>query len=99
MLRVQRNSHKENTMKCDIKMMLKAGAGLAAVVAVAYATFPAARELITALAPALFFLICPVMMFFMMKGMQSCHKEQDISKPEARPVTLPDTKNILDERH
>jgi Protein of unknown function (DUF2933). len=86
-------------MKCDIKMMLKAGAGLAAVVAVAYATFPAARELITAWAPALFFLICPVMMLFMMKGMQSCHKEQGITKPQARPVPLSDTKNIVDERH
>lgn len=85
-------------MKCDIKMMLKAGAGLAAVVAVAYATFPAARELITALAPALFFLICPLMMFFMMKGMHSCHKEQETTQREAPAVPLSETSNIVDER-
>ncbi|WP_368647284.1 DUF2933 domain-containing protein [Castellaniella ginsengisoli] len=85
-------------MKCDIKMMLKAGVGLAALVAVAYAAFPVARELITALAPALFFLICPVMMFFMMKGMHSCHKEQEPTKREAQPVPLSHTRNIVDEQ-
>jgi type II secretory pathway component PulF len=54
-------------MKCDIKMMLKAGLGLAALVAVVYTTFPAARQSLMALTPALFFLLCPLMMFFMMK--------------------------------
>ena len=36
-------------MKCDMKTMLKAGLGLAAVAIVGYAAFPAARELILAI--------------------------------------------------
>ena len=85
-------------MKCDIKTMLKAGLGLAAVVAIAYAMFPAARGLITSLSPALFLLLCPLMMFFMMKGMQSCHKEQETTQREAPAVPLSETSNIVDER-
>ncbi|GAA4410000.1 hypothetical protein GCM10011450_27320 [Advenella faeciporci] len=45
-------------MKCDMKKMLKAGLGLAAIVVVAYAIFPGIRELILDLSPALFLLIC-----------------------------------------
>ena len=86
-------------MKCDIKMMLKAGIGVAVVVAVAYATLPAARGLITAISPALFLLICPLMMLFMMRGMQSCHVEQKVTNREAAPVPLADHSNsIVDER-
>jgi p-aminobenzoyl-glutamate transporter AbgT len=70
-------------MKCDLKTMMKAALGLAVVVAVAYATLPAARGWITVSAPFLFFLICPLMMFFMMKGMQSCHKEQKVENDQA----------------
>jgi len=73
-------------MKCDIKMMLKAGLGLAVLVAVIYTTFPAARQSLMALTPALFFLLCPLMMFFMMKGKQSsCHDEQKTTKQDASP--------------
>lgn len=71
-------------MKCDIKMMLRAGLGLAVLVAVVYTTFPAARQSLMALTPALFFLLCPLMMFFMMKAMQSsCHDEQKTTKQDA----------------
>lgn len=70
-------------MKCDIKTMIKAALGLAVVIAVAYATLPAAREWIAASAPFLFFLICPLMMAFMMKGMQSCNNEQKTEKNQA----------------
>ncbi|QAA93182.1 DUF2933 domain-containing protein [Pollutimonas thiosulfatoxidans] len=70
-------------MKCDVKTMLKAALGLAVAIAVAYATFPAAREWLTASAPFLFFLICPLMMFFMMKGMHSCDKDQRAGKTQA----------------
>jgi len=73
-------------MKCDIKMMLKAGLGLAVLVVVFYTTFPAARQSLMALTPALFFLLCPLMMFFMMKAMQSsCHNEQKSTKQDAAP--------------
>lgn len=64
-------------MKCDMKTMLKAGVGLAVGIAVAYAVIPAARELLVTVSPFLFLLICPLMMFFMMKGMQSCHTESE----------------------
>src|SRR5690606_4292107 len=74
---------KGTMMKCDIKTMLKTGIGLGAVVAVAYATFPIAREWNAASTPFLFFMICPLMMVFMMKGMQSCDKEQRVEKDQA----------------
>lgn len=77
-------------MKCDMKKMLKAGLGLAAIVVVAYAIFPGIRELILDLSPALFLLICPLMMLFMMKGMQSCHHEQDTVKHKAAPIPVSD---------
>lgn len=76
-------------MKCDMKMMLKGGLGLAALIAVAYAALPVAREWITAVSPFLFFLICPLMMFFMMKGMQSCHTDNGLTKGEPVQVPMP----------
>ena len=79
-------------MKCDMKTMMKAALGLAVVVAVAYATLPAARGWITASAPFLFFLICPLMMFFMMKGMHSCDKGQRVEKDQA---DTPSSKPLL----
>jgi len=85
-------------MKCDMKMMLKAGLGLAAGVALAYAAFPAARELIMALSPALFLLICPLMMFFMMKGMHSCHEDHKAEKPQSRPALVPRAKDSVEGR-
>jgi hypothetical protein len=75
-------------MKCDMKMMLKAGLALAAVVAVVYAALPDAREWISAVAPSLFFLICPVMMLFMMKGMQSCDTQKPAQKNNVSPVSF-----------
>lgn len=82
-------------MKCDMNMMLKAGLGLAAGVAVAYVALPAARELIVALAPLLLLLICPLMMFFMMKGMHSSHDDHKAEKHQLRPVPLSDAKDGL----
>ncbi|MFW7342361.1 DUF2933 domain-containing protein [Pollutimonas sp. H1-120] len=75
-------------MKCDMKMMVKAGLALAAVVVVAYAALPGAREWISAVAPSLFFLICPVMMLFMMKGMQSCDAKKPAQKDNVRPMSF-----------
>ncbi len=83
-------------MKCDMNMMLKAGLGLAAGVAVAYVALPAARELIVALAPLLLLLICPLMMFFMMKGMHSGHDDHKAEKHQLQPVPLSDAKDGLE---
>ncbi|WP_158238290.1 DUF2933 domain-containing protein [Pollutimonas nitritireducens] len=66
-----------------MKTMMKTALGLGVVVAVAYATMPAARGWIAAGAPFLFLLICPLMMFFMMKGMHSCDKDQRAEKNQA----------------
>ncbi|WP_218599168.1 DUF2933 domain-containing protein [Pollutimonas bauzanensis] len=70
-----------------MKTMIKIGLGLGAVVAVAYATLPVAREWIAASTPFLFFLICPLMMVFMMKGMQSCDKEKSVEKDQTDKVS------------
>ncbi len=75
-------------MKCDMKTMLKGGLGLAVLVALVYATLPTAREWIVAASPFLFFLICPLMMLFMMKGMQSCHSEHSGKKNEPAPTPV-----------
>ncbi|WP_343838941.1 DUF2933 domain-containing protein [Castellaniella ginsengisoli] len=63
--------------------MLKGGLVLAVLIAVAYAMLPIARQWILAASPFLFFLICPLMMLFMMKGMQSCHGEHKSKQEES----------------
>ncbi len=78
-------------MKCDMKMMLKTGLGLTVLIAVAYSVFPTAREWIVAASPFLFFLICPLMMFFMMKGMHSCHDDHRSKKDESAQARIPET--------
>lgn len=83
-------------MKCDVKTMMKAALGLAVVVAVAYATLPAARGWITVSAPFLFFLICPLMMFFMMKGMQSGHSDNESKTSEPAQAPMPEVANVGD---
>ncbi len=80
-------------MKCDMKTMIKAALGLAVVIVAAYATFPAAREWIITSAPFLFFLLCPLMMLFMMMSMQSCHKEQT---SEDDPATKTPSEPLLE---
>lgn len=81
-------------MKCDMKTMLKAGLGLAAVAIVGYATFPAARELILAISPFLFLLLCPLMMFLMMKSMHSHHTDNGINKSE--PIPIPEAVRVAE---
>ncbi|MDX3893455.1 DUF2933 domain-containing protein [Pusillimonas sp.] len=77
-------------MKCDVKTMLKGGLGLAALIAVAYAALPVAREWIVAVSPFLFFLICPLMMFFMMRGMQSRHSDNDSQNGGPTQAQIPE---------
>lgn len=84
-------------MKCDMKTMLKAGLGLAAAVAVGYMAFPAARNLILAISPFLFLLLCPLMMFFMMKTMHSYHTDNGINK--SIPTPTPEAMRIKESPH
>ena len=67
-------------MKCDSKMMVKMAVGLGVGLAVAYFALPAAQALVLASAPFLVVLICPVAMFFMMKGMNG-NKPDERAKP------------------
>ncbi|TKR53509.1 DUF2933 domain-containing protein [Allopusillimonas ginsengisoli] len=80
-------------MKCNMKIMIKYALGLGAIIIVAYSVFPAAREWIAAASPFLFFLICPLMMLFMMKSMQSCDKEQQTKNSQ---VDTTASKPLLD---
>jgi len=79
-------------MKCDTKLMIKIGVGIAAVLGIAYFTLPGARALVVASAPILLSLICPLAMIFMMKGMNSGNKQQD--EKSEKPAALPPAGNL-----
>ncbi len=79
-------------MKCDVKTMLKAGIWLAALVAGAYLVFPGARGWLLGMSPFLFFLLCPLMMIFMMKSMHSHHTDNGIKKNE--PIPIPEAVRV-----
>ncbi|MDO9236237.1 MAG: DUF2933 domain-containing protein [Aquabacterium sp.] len=68
-------------MKCDLKTMVKMAVWLGIGLAVAYFAFPAAHAFVLASAPLLLVLICPVAMFFMMKGMNGS-KQDESAKPD-----------------
>ncbi|QAA93174.1 hypothetical protein CKA81_04470 [Pollutimonas thiosulfatoxidans] len=85
-------------MNCDMKTVMKGGLGLAVLIAVAYAALPAVREWITAVGPFLFFLICPLMMFFMTKCMQSGHSDNESKKGEPTQVPMTEGANAGDRR-
>ncbi|WP_022965913.1 DUF2933 domain-containing protein [Denitrificimonas caeni] len=70
-------------MKCDMKMMIKATLSLGVVIVATYVTFPSVRVWIITSSPFLFFLLCPLIMLFMMKSMQSCNKEQKTEEKQA----------------
>ncbi|MEO6986107.1 MAG: DUF2933 domain-containing protein [Paralcaligenes sp.] len=79
-------------MQCDTKTMIKVGLGLGMVVAGAYVLVPAARVLITAAAPFLFFLLCPISMIFMMKSMNSNSSRtgREVDAPNVKTPTRPE---------
>jgi hypothetical protein len=58
-----------NYMKCDLKAMVKIGAVLAGALAIGFLAFPQARPAIAGLAPLALFALCPISMFFAMRGM------------------------------
>src|SRR3546814_8667117 len=69
-------------MKCT-KSMLTIGAGLFAVLAIAYVALPQFQTFVLSLAPFLLFLLCPLSMMFMMKGMNSHQDHRDTSDTNA----------------
>lgn len=58
-------------MQCNMKTMITAGIVLLVALAVAYAALPQFRALVLSVGPTLLFLLCPLSMLFMMKGMHS----------------------------
>ncbi len=56
-------------MKCDLKTMLKIGGVIAALLVVGAIAFPQFRPVIISLAPFALFALCPISMFFAMRGM------------------------------
>lgn len=61
-------------MKCDLKTMLKIGGVLAVILTGAYFAFPPFRPVVIGLAPFALFALCPISMFFAMRG---TNKDQD----------------------
>ncbi|MBU6460993.1 MAG: DUF2933 domain-containing protein [Proteobacteria bacterium] len=70
-------------MICNKRTMIRSGIGLAAVVVIAYTTLPQFRNIILGLTPFLLFLLCPLSMFFMMKGMGHTKNHSQGSKEQA----------------
>ena len=67
-------------MKCT-KTMVVTGVALLAALALAYTALPQFRTLVVSAGPYLLFLLCPLSMLFMMKGMHS-------SNDDHRPPTV-----------
>ncbi|MBF8179638.1 MAG: DUF2933 domain-containing protein [Burkholderiaceae bacterium] len=66
---------------CSFKTMIKMAVGIGLLLIVGYVAFPAFQTQITAIAPYLLLLVCPIVMVFMMKGMNNPQKEKD-KKPD-----------------
>lgn len=62
-------------MKCT-KTMLTTGAVILAALMLAYAALPQFRTLVLGAGPFLLFLLCPLSMMFMMRGMNSSRDHQ-----------------------
>ena len=67
-------------MKCNMKTMITTGIVLLVGLAVAYAVLPQFRALVLSVGPFLLFLLCPLSMLLMMKGMNT-HKDEQRSTP------------------
>jgi ABC-type transport system involved in multi-copper enzyme maturation permease subunit len=74
-------------MKCT-KTMLTAGAVILAALALAYAALPQFRALVLSAGPYLLFLLCPLSMMFMMKGMHS-NSDRQVAPSDAPQDRLP----------
>lgn len=65
---------------CSMKTMIKIMLGIALLLVAGYLLFPQLHDLIVAVAPFLVFLACPVMMYFMMKGMNAPRDQEKEKK-------------------
>lgn len=79
-------------MACNTKTLVKVGLAAGAVLAVAYLALPQLRPLISSSSPVLLFLLCPLSMMLMMRGMHG--GQSNAAGPEA-PKALP---NDVDRR-
>ena len=68
-------------MKCNMKTIMKIGACIGVLLAVAYAALP--LPIIAGASPLLFALLCPLSMLLMMKGMHS--DREPVSAPTQTP--------------
>lgn len=64
-------------MKCNPKTMLKIGVVLAVVLGGSYFTFPQLRPVVIGLAPFALFALCPISIFFAMRGMNKDKENHD----------------------
>ena len=71
-------------MNCNSKTMLKVVVALGLAFAVAYFALPAAHAFLLANAPLLAVLVCPVMMLFMMMGMNGNKKDENAKPGESK---------------
>jgi len=72
---------KGDTIMCSFKTMIKMVLGIGLLLIVGYVAFPAFQTQIAAIAPYLLFLVCPLVMIFMMKGMNNPPQEK-VKKPD-----------------
>ncbi|MGX0939636.1 DUF2933 family protein [Cupriavidus metallidurans] len=75
-------------MKCNTRTMVATGGALVAILAIAYVVFPPVRALVLGVGPYLLILLCPLMMWLMMKSM-SAHDDQLSSMTEEPPKEKP----------
>lgn len=75
-------------MQCNVKAMVKVGLGLGIMATAAYVFIPGVRPAVIAVAPFLFFLLCPISMIFMARSMStsSCRTRQET---DAQTVKTP----------
>lgn len=65
---------------CNMKTMIKIAVGIGLLLIVGYVLFPQFQVWIAAAVPYLLFLICPLAMFFMMRGMNSPQEKEKEKK-------------------
>ncbi len=64
-------------MHCNVKQMIKLGAGMVVALALAYVTLPGAQAFVIASAPILLALICPLTMVVAMIAMRGGSTKAD----------------------
>ena len=66
---------------CSIRTLIKIAPGLVAFLIAGYVIFPQSRAFITAIAPYVLFLTCPIAMYFMMGNKNTPPHEKE-KKPD-----------------